>query len=104
RGAAKQPVDLRRVVTRCTTHEPGGPDLVAVHRRDITTGPGHQPRALPVMRQSMTPAGCPGALCCLRMGRLNQAFLAGVARRAPGGPPKAEPGADAGPAAPQAPP
>ena len=27
-----------------------------------------------------------------------------VARRAPGGPPKAEPGADAGPAAPQAPP
>ena len=30
--------------------------------------------------------------------------LVGVARRAPGGPPKAEPGADAGPAAPQAPP
>jgi hypothetical protein len=30
--------------------------------------------------------------------------LRGVARRAPGGPPKAEPGADAGPAAPQAPP
>ena len=29
---------------------------------------------------------------------------ADVARRAPGGPPEAEPGADAGPAAPQAPP
>jgi len=33
-----------------------------------------------------------------------RACLRGLARRAPGGPPKAEPGADAGPAAPQAPP
>jgi len=32
------------------------------------------------------------------------ASLPGVARRAPGGPPKAEPGADAGLAAPWAPP
>ena len=34
----------------------------------------------------------------------HSARSADVARRAPGGPPKAEPGADAGPAAPQAPP
>src|SRR5271157_6104359 len=37
------------------------------------------------------------------MSRANLAGIAALARRAPGGPPKAEPGADAGPAAPQAP-
>jgi len=37
------------------------------------------------------------------MSRANLAGIAAWAQRAPGGPPKAEPGADAGPAAPQAP-
>ena len=36
-----------------------------------------------------------------RMSCLDRRGLSGVARRAPGGPPKAEPGADAGPAAPR---
>jgi len=38
------------------------------------------------------------------MGHIGLRALPGLARRAPGGPTKAEPGADAGPAAPQAPP
>ena len=37
------------------------------------------------------------------MSHSDRSGLADVARRALGGPPKAEPGADAGPAAPQAP-
>ena len=58
RDAAKQAVDLRRVVTQYTTHEPRGPDLVAVHGRSITAGPNHRPQALSVTRRNATSAGC----------------------------------------------